>query len=307
MDILLNDRYVLGAKIDEGSFGEIFIGRDSQTKLEVAIKLEPRALKRQTLLHESRLYRFLGGKGRKVPRLHWSGAFGEYNAMVIDLLGPSLKDLFNYCNRKIGVKTALVLADQVIEIVEYVHSKGIIHRDIKPENFLIGLGAAANDVHLVDFGLAKEYLDPATGFHIPFRENRPLIGTARYVSLNTHLGIEQSRRDDLEAVGHVMVYLLCGGLPWQGMAVKSKQEMTGIIMVTKAALSPEALCKGLPDEFATYLSYCRKLGFDEDPDYNYLRNILQDLFARENFLHDHIFDWSLPRSPPKKPVQQTAT
>ena len=109
--------------------------------------------------------------------------------MVLDLLGPSLEDLFNFCNRKFSLKTVLLLADQLISRIEYIHTKSFIHRDLKPDNFLMGFGRRCNQVNLIDFGLAKKYRDAKSHFHIPYRENKNLTGTARYASINTHLGV----------------------------------------------------------------------------------------------------------------------
>merc|ERR1712032_678612 len=131
------------------------------------------------------------------------------------------------------------LADQMIKRVEYMHSKNILHRDIKPDNFLIGLGRKANQVHIIDFGLAKKYRDSRTQQHIPYRENKSLTGTARYASVNTHLGIEQSRRDDLEAIGYVLLYFFRGSLPWQGIKANSKKEKYEKIMEKKITTEVE--------------------------------------------------------------------
>jgi len=228
-----------------------------------------------------------------VPNVHWYGVEGDYNVMVIDLLGPSLEDLFSFCNRKFSLKSTLMLADQMINRVEYMHAKNFIHRDIKPDNFLIGLGKKANQVHVIDFGLAKKYRDSKTQQHIPYRENKALTGTARYASVNTHLGIEQSRRDDLEAVGYVLMYFNRGSLPWQGLKANSKKEKYEKIMEKKMSTPVEVLCKHFPCEFTTYLNYCRSLRFEDRPDYAYLRRLLKDLFFREGYQYDFVFDWTI--------------
>jgi serine/threonine protein kinase len=213
--------------------------------------------------------------------------------MVIDLLGPSLEDLFSFCNRKLSLKTVLMLADQMINRIEYVHAKNFIHRDIKPDNFLIGLGKKANQVYIIDFGLAKKYRDPKTQQHIPYREGKNLTGTARYASVNTHLGIEQSRRDDLEAIGYVLMYFNRGSLPWQGLKATGKKEKYEKIMEKKMSTPVEVLCKHFPTEFVTYLNYTRSLRFEDRPDYAYLRRLLKDLFFREGYQYDFVFDWTV--------------
>jgi len=285
-------KFRLGRKIGSGSFGDIYIGTNVQSGEEVAIKLESIKSKHPQLFFESKLYKILAG-GVGVPNVHWYGVEGDYNVMVIDLLGPSLEDLFSFCNRKFSMKTVLMLADQMINRVEYVHAKNFIHRDIKPDNFLIGLGKKANQVHIIDFGLAKKYRDLKTQQHIPYRENKNLTGTARYASVNTHLGIEQSRRDDLEAVGYVLMYFARGTLPWQGLKVGTKKEKYEKIMEKKMSTPVEVLCNHFPSELATYLNYCKTLRFEDRPDYAYLRRLLKDLFFRESYQYDFVFDWTI--------------
>lgn len=292
MEPRVGNKFRLGRKIGSGSFGEIYLGTNIQTNEEVAIKLESVKTKHPQLLYESKLYRILQG-GTGIPNVRWFGVEGDYNVLVMDLLGPSLEDLFNFCSRKLSLKTVLMLADQMINRVEFVHNKSFLHRDIKPDNFLMGLGRRANQVYAIDFGLAKKYRDTSTHQHIPYRENKNLTGTARYASMNTHLGIEQSRRDDLESLGYVLMYFLRGSLPWQGLKAGTKKQKYEKISEKKVSTSIESLCRAYPTEFASYFHYCRSLRFDDKPDYAYLKRIFRDLFIREGFQFDYVFDWTI--------------
>ncbi|GKC50433.1 casein kinase 1-like protein 2 [Tanacetum coccineum] len=256
------------------------------------LRYENTKTKHPQLLYESKLYKILQG-GTGIPNVRWYGVEGDYNVLVMDLLGPSLEDLFNFCSRKLSLKTVLMLADQMINRVEFIHCKSFLHRDIKPDNFLMGLGRRANQVYAIDFGLAKKYRDSSTHQHIPYRENKNLTGTARYASMNTHLGIEQSRRDDLESLGFVLMYFLRGSLPWQGLKAGNKKQKYERISEKKVSTSIEALCRGYPTEFASYFHYCRSLRFDDKPDYAYLKRIFRDLFIREGFQFDYVFDWTI--------------
>jgi len=168
-----------------------------------------------------------------------------------------------------------------------------MHRDIKPDNFLIGTGKNANTIYVIDFGLAKHYKDPKTNMHIPYKDKKNLTGTARYASLSTHLGIEQSRRDDLEGLGYVLLYFLKGSLPWQGLQAKNRKEKYEKIKEKKQAIPIEKLCEELPYEFGMYIKYCRELKFDEDPNYIHLRGIFEILFKERKYVMDFMFDWKL--------------
>ncbi|KAF3681468.1 Casein kinase I isoform alpha [Capsicum annuum] len=568
MDHVVGGKFKLGRKIGSGSFGELYLGVNVQNGEEVAIKLESVKTKHPQLHYESKIYMLLQG-GTGIPNLKWFGVEGEYNVMVIDLLGPSLEDLFNYCNRKFTLKTVLMLADQLINRVEYMHSRGFLHRDIKPDNFLMGLGRKANQhrllvmdlgikkdrkrmgeecrprikwggltlvnaweigeklagmgvweyrgdvdsmwdrvarcirenasevlgvsrgqaghhrgdwwwneevkkkmetkkgayamveskdekekrvnrkeyklvrkeaklavtaaktavfeslyaelqekggekklfrlakakerkgrdldqVYAIDFGLAKKYRDLQTHKHIPYRfvappvvrceglaivgtrkgrgrpeksweqskytnmgesymhpltfstslsniaedmsrdmkiwrENKNLTGTARYASVNTHLGVEQSRRDDLESLGYVLMYFLRGrfdpfrllvlasfcvsvmqivdlfadlvtpsswlSLPWQGLKAGTKKQKYDKISEKKMLTPIEALCKSYPSEFVSYFHYCRSLRFEDKPDYSYLKRLFRDLFIREGYQFDYVFDWTILKYP----------
>ncbi|KII72840.1 Casein kinase I isoform gamma-1 [Thelohanellus kitauei] len=216
-------------------------------------------------------------------KIFYFGMVDKNYVMVMDLLGLSLEDLFDMCSRRFSVYTVMEIARQIFHLVSIIHSKGLLHRDIKPENFLIGRSSNHfEDIYMVDFGLSKEYIDPTTHKHVPFREHKSLTGTARYMSINTHLAREQSRRDDLEAVCYVLIYFLRAPLPWQGLKADNLKDRYNNICQVKRDTSIEALCDGLPREFPAALKYCKELEFGQDPDYGYL-NMLFESYIRKNY------------------------
>lgn len=166
-----------------------------------------------------------------------------------------------------------------------------MHRDLKPENFLTGLGKKEGTIYLIDFGIAKKYIDSETGKHIKQKTDKKFIGAARYASLDAHLGNEQSRRDDLESLGYIMIYMLRGFLPWQGMEHKPGEELERAIFKKKSETTLEQLCEGLPDAFLSYMKYVKGLGFTQDPDYDYLVKLLETLQKKDG--PDSIIDWSI--------------
>jgi serine/threonine protein kinase len=216
---------------------------------------------------------------------------------VLELLGDSLGELFQRCQRKFSLKTVLLLANQIVSAIEQLHLNNYIHRDIKPENFVMGAGNKSNAVFLIDFGLSKLFRNPQSGLHIAYCEYKNFTGTARYASINSHLGAEQSRRDDLEALGYIFVYFLKGKLPWQNLQTANKKDKYEKIFNTKVKTSVNELCEGLPLEFESYLSYCRRMKFNERPDYIYIKKIFHELFIKQGYDHDCVYDWSQPRFP----------
>ncbi|KAL1923672.1 uncharacterized protein VTP21DRAFT_8652 [Calcarisporiella thermophila] len=284
--------YRIHKKIGEGSFGIIYEGTNLLNNQPVAIKFEPRKTDAPQLRDEYRAYKILAGCVG-IPAVYYFGQEGMYNILVEDLLGKSLEDLFDICGRKFSIKCVAMLAKQMLTRVQTVHEKNLIYRDIKPDNFLIGRPGSklANTVFMVDFGMAKQYRDPKTKMHIPYRERKSLSGTARYMSINTHLGREQSRRDDLESLGHVFMYFLRGSLPWQGLKAATNKQKYEKIGEKKQTTPVKDLCAGFPEEFAIYLNYVRKLGFEETPDYDFLRDLMSQVLRNIGEVDDGIFDW----------------
>ena len=289
VEIRVGGRYRLGKKIGTGSFGEIFEGTDIFDNSSVAIKLEHNTVKYPQLLFEAKLLKSIPGTG--IPTMHWFGIAGEYNAMVMELLGQNLEDLFSYCTKNFTLKTILMITIQLIERIKHVHDNNYIHRDIKPQNFLVGKDTTAKTIYILDFGLAKRYRDEHTHIHIPLKENRNLTGTARYASCNAHNGLEQSRRDDMESIAYVILYFFKGKLPWQGLKCKDKNEKYAKIKEMKMSMTPEKLCEGFPNEFAKYLTAVKKLGFEEEPAYKSYIQMFMNLFKSKDFEMDYLYDW----------------
>jgi serine/threonine protein kinase len=276
---LNNSRFDINKKLGAGCFGEVYRGVDTTTKKEVAVKFEDVSCAAPQLEHEAQMLDLLQtpSKPQGFAECIYYGREGNYHCLVMEYLGKSLEDRVQSCGGKFTPKTACLVAEQVLIRIEYLHSKGVVHRDIKPENFMWGVGDKQHHIYLIDFGLSKRYWDKK---HCQLKQKLSLTGTARYASLNAHRGMEQSRRDDLEAIGHMLIYFLKGQLPWSGLDAKSKQEKYKKIKEVKEQTKISDLCKGYPEAFETYLGYTRNLGFKDRPDYAYLRKLFSDLRAQ---------------------------
>ena len=226
-----------------------------------------------------------------LPDMKTYGYNSQYNILIMELLGQSLENLFQKQKKRFSLKTACMLGIQMIDRVEYIHSRKILHRDMKPDNFVMGRGDKSHIVYLIDFGLSKKYWSSRLNKHIPYSTNKKLTGTARYASINALSGCEQGRRDDLESIGYIIMYFIRGSLPWQGLKINNKEDRYKKICDKKKSTSARELCAGYPKEFQDFVSYTRKLKFQEVPDYEYLKNLLRAVIKNEGEVIDFKYDW----------------
>ena len=286
---LIFNKYKPVKKLGEGSFGKVY--KAEYNSQFYAIKFEDREEGQDLLQNEATIMSYLKGSPH-IPKVRSYGFKGNYNILVMQLLDKSLEDIFNI-KKKFSFKTGAMLAYQMISALEYIHQKHIIHRDMKPDNFVLGYGELNAYLYLVDFGLAKKYRSSQTLKQYPYIKKKKLTGTARYASIHAMEEMEQSRRDDLEAAGYVLMYFIRGNLPWQGLKLKSNEDRYKKILEKKKEVSTEELCAEYPKVFYEFVKYTKKLGFTEEPKYelfknkfvNYVVNIKKEKF-------DYIFDWT---------------
>lgn len=272
---LIMDSCVLIKKIGYGSFGDVYLAHDHESNF-VAAKMEKISLKKSRLKQEFKMYRMIKKNGFDIglPEVYCYMQTDDYNIMTMELLGANLNTLMIKNGGTFDLKTVLKLGIELTTLLEKFHNAGFIHRDIKPNNFLIGQEDKQNIVYIMDLGLSKKYKQ-SNGEHISLRSNRSLVGTARYTSTNVHMGIEPSRRDDLESVGYMLVYFLLGSLPWQGLKKEKNTNHIEMIGQVKTQVNIKKMCKGIPSCFAEYINYCRELSFETNPDYKFLKSLFE--------------------------------
>lgn len=287
--------YTITKYISSGSFGDVFVGVYDKTKQPVALKIPIKNKDKdgeKWLLEEAKVYNALnkdksdecGIANMKIIK----NKELDKKVIVMDLLGPSLDSILEK-RKKFRLKSIILLAIQMIELLRFIHDKGYIHRDIKPDNFVMDYDTESK-LYCIDFGLAKKYIKKNEE-HISFKKGGKFCGTARYASLAAHKGYEQSRKDDLEAVGYLLVYLYRGKLPWQSIKNKDKKERYNMIMEKKESISEEELCEQLPREFLIFFKYVKTLDFDERPRYQSLIKMFQKLFDSKNYKNDNL-EWT---------------
>ncbi|CAD8071373.1 unnamed protein product [Paramecium sonneborni] len=290
---IFDNKYIIKNQLSQGSFGVVYLAIHKVTREEVAVKLEKG--EHETLDREVYLLTKLQGI-QGITKLYWFGAEQNYNVMVVELLG---KDLGYYSRtyKQLSLKTGLQLLDQLLSVFKSVHQRGIVHRDLKPENIMMGK-QNTSVAYLVDFGVSKSILDK--GRHIPFKDKKSFIGTTRYASIAAHKGFEISRKDDLESMMYVIIYLILGKLPWQNLQNIGDKDRTMAVGEVKMNTTIDVLCKELPIQFADYLRYLKNLGFEDQPDYDMLKTLMKQCSNPNTY--DNIFEWS-DKSQHKESIQ----
>ena len=284
------NKYKLIRKLGQGSFGSIYQAQSKCSNKYYAVKLEEMRQNQFVLEEESIFISYLNCP--RIPKLKTFGYSGSLIILVMELLGDSLDKIFDKLpSRKMSIRCVCNIAYQLLMIFEIIHNCNIIHRDIKPANVAIGFEGKSKFIYLLDFGLSKKYRSSKTKKHFPFVQGNKLIGNARYSSIDALDGGTQSRRDDLESLGYLLLYLLLGRLPWQGHISHSKEDKYYKIKKIKKNTTPEELCQGLPPQIQEYVEYTRNLEYETDPDYNYLKNLFLTILKHYNWEFDYYYDW----------------
>lgn len=275
-DDLENIKKIIGTKINKyeivkyinsGSFGHVFKARINDNSF-VALKIPVKTLEKDgqsSLCDEFKIYKNISNPEKGVANMKMT-VCKDQKIIVMDLLGPSLENILSKYKRKLKIKTIVYISIELLKILKYIHSCGYLHRDLKSDNFVVGY-EDRKKLYCIDFGLAKKFVDKS-GNHIPFKTDKKFVGTARYASIASHNLQEQGRKDDLESLGYLFIYLFKGKLPWQNVKTTDKFQKHQLIKDFKINTTEEMLCKDMPKEFCVFLKYVRNMEFTEDPPYH---------------------------------------
>lgn len=289
------DGYIITKYIASGSFGDVYSAIHSSTNESVALKIPIKTEQKDgesLLIEEVKIYNDLNKdkleEGLANVRIILNKNLNK-KIMIMDLLGPSLECILNKREKKrLRLKSIIILAIKMIELLQYIHDKGYLHRDIKPDNFVMDT-PNGNKLYCIDFGLAKKYIK--NGKHYSFNKNNKFCGTARYASIAAHRGETQSRKDDIESVCYLLIYLFRSSLPWMGIHHKDKKKKYQLILEKKESLSEEELCHQLPNEFLIFLKHTRSLDFDQKPHYSLLIKMFKGLLNSKNYNNSNL-EWT---------------
>ena len=287
-DKVIFGKYKILELISKGSFGQIYLAENIKTKKLYAVKTESKYCK--TPILETEAYILYNLKGLGIPSVISYGYFGKYNVLVQTLLGKSLHKIWLENNKKLNIKDICMIAIQTLDRIEFVHSRYYIHRDIKPANFLVGYPDNFL-IYLIDYGNARKYRSSRTGKHIKNNKTKKIFGTTLFLSINVLKGNDQSRKDDLESLGYMYIYLSKGSLPWSNTKCKNVKDLLDITSELKQNTSLEELCKDLPKEMLLYMKYVRELQFYQKPNYILLRKLFLLILFKLGLKNDNLFSW----------------
>ena len=288
-DCLFFSKYKVTNKISEGNYSQIYQVIDTNTNEKYACKIEPKKIENPLLDNEYKIMDYL--RGDYIPSIKLYGSSGEFNILIMQLLGKNL----NYYIEKLqsfSIHTTSMLGYQIINILQYIHLRGIIHRDIKPANFVMGLGLKNLDLYMIDFGFARKYKSMTKSKVYSLTEKHELTGTSRFASINAMKGLSQSCRDDLESLCYMLYFFLKGKLPWMGLKEKNKEDLDRKILEKKIETTEEILGKDLPIQFCEFLTYSKNLKYDEVPNYNLFKGKMMEVICAGNNKFDKIYDWT---------------